>query len=125
MEMYNPEAVMNQLRGIAGHTAGWLKFLGVVNMAYGVLAALSILGLLVCWIPIWMGILLFQAGSRATLASASATGHDLVPMMEKLRTFFVIESILFIVGILFVIVWIIAVLILRVPAPELFHALRP
>ena len=42
---------------------GWLKFLGVLSIISGVGAALSIAGIIFAWLPIWMGILMFQAGS--------------------------------------------------------------
>ena len=33
----------------------WMQLLGVVMILYGVLIALSIVGLIVAWIPIWAG----------------------------------------------------------------------
>jgi hypothetical protein len=43
---------------------GWLKFLGVLSIMSGVGQALSLVGILVAWLPIWMGVLMFQAGSN-------------------------------------------------------------
>jgi hypothetical protein len=40
---------------------GWLKFLGVISIIQGVLTAFSIVGILICWIPIWLGILLLRS----------------------------------------------------------------
>ena len=42
---------------------GWMKFVGVLSIIYGVLVALSIIGILIAWLPIWIGILLFQSAS--------------------------------------------------------------
>ena len=42
---------------------GWLKFLGVLSIISGVGTALSIVGIIFAWLPIWMGVLMFQAGS--------------------------------------------------------------
>ena len=53
-------------------TRGWLKFLGVLSIISGVASALSIVGILFAWLPIWMGVLMFQAGS--SIESASQLG---------------------------------------------------
>ncbi|MFO7651171.1 MAG: DUF5362 family protein, partial [bacterium] len=44
--------------------AGWLKFFGIVTIIAGALNALSLVGILWAWLPIWLGVLLVQAGSR-------------------------------------------------------------
>lgn len=43
---------------------GWLKFLGIVNIIGGAFTALSIVGIIIAWLPIWMGILALQAAGR-------------------------------------------------------------
>lgn len=90
--------VVNNIRTTAAEMAGWLKFLGVINIIYGALTALSIVGIIIAWIPIWMGVLLFQAGSNATMAQASERSQELVTMTRKLKTFFILASVLIIVG---------------------------
>jgi hypothetical protein len=34
---------------------GWLKFLGVLSFIGGIFQALSIVGIVIAWLPIWMG----------------------------------------------------------------------
>jgi hypothetical protein len=47
---------------------GWLKFLGVLSIIGGIVQALSIVGIIIAWLPIWMGVLMFQAGSSIDAA---------------------------------------------------------
>lgn len=71
--------------------APWLKALGVANIVIGVPSVLAIVGV----VYIWMGVVLYQAGERA----ATASGHELVVLMDKLRTYFIVMTILTVVGI--------------------------
>ena len=79
-------------------SAGWLKFLGVLSILYGALTALSIVGILVAWLPVWMGVLLYQV---ATLADEAHVGGDpemLTKSLGKLRTYFTVAGVLALVG---------------------------
>ncbi len=89
--------VLNDIQRISVNMNGWLKFLGIVNIISGALAAISVVGILVAWLPIWLGILLIQAGSKASSARLTHDPRELVVMMDKLRLYFVIQGILIIV----------------------------
>jgi hypothetical protein len=41
---------------------GWLRFLGWFNIIFGIMYAITIVGLLFAWLPIWIGICLKNAG---------------------------------------------------------------
>jgi Family of unknown function (DUF5362) len=90
-----------EIRRTAGEMAGWLKFVGIVNIISGALAAISIVGILIAWIPIWMGVLLFQAGSSATNAMAGQRTDELVNVVRRLKTYFIVNGVLVIVGVAF------------------------
>lgn len=98
------DLIINEIRQTASDMSGWLKFLGVINIIYGALTALSIVGIIIAWIPIWMGVLLFQAGSSATNAQMGHSNHEMVTMVRKLKTFFILTSILIIVSIATIII---------------------
>src|SRR5690606_18391985 len=49
----------------------WLKVLAVAMIFTGAIQALTIIGILWAWLPIWLGVLLFQAAGAAELASQS------------------------------------------------------
>ena len=38
--------------------AGWMKLIGTLAIIQGVLLALTIVGLIIAWLPIWLGVLL-------------------------------------------------------------------
>ncbi|HFE63880.1 MAG TPA: hypothetical protein ENK14_05620 [Caldithrix sp.] len=97
-QQQSPEsAILQQIEGISQNMNGWLKFLGIMNIIYGALSAISIIGILIAWLPIWLGVLLLQAGGKATNARLTNNPRELVAMMDKLRLYFVIQGILIIV----------------------------
>ena len=38
---------------------GWMKFLGIVMVIAGIFTAITIVGIIIAWLPIWLGVLLF------------------------------------------------------------------
>lgn len=72
--------------------SGWLKFLGIVQIAIGIPALAGLVGALY----IWLGVLLLQAGN----AAQSNQPHKLIEVMDKLKTFFLVSGILAALGIL-------------------------
>ena len=42
--------------------SGWLKFLGILNIIVGIIYCITIIGAIVGWIPLWIGILSTRAG---------------------------------------------------------------
>lgn len=104
-EQNNLGNVIHQIRGYAVEATPWLKFIGVMSIIYGALMCLTIVGILVAWLPIWMGILLFQAGNAAKDSQVMDNPVLLVDMMKKLKTFFIINGVLLILGIIFIIFW--------------------
>ena len=80
---------------------GWLKFLGVLSIIAGVGQALSIVGILIAWLPIWMGVLMFQAGSNIDQAGQFGDRFAFLRSMGSLKTYFVLQGVLTLIGILF------------------------
>jgi hypothetical protein len=79
----------------------WMKLLAVVWIIGGVLQALTIIGILVAWLPIWLGVLLFQAASAAERAAASGDTAAAIEASNRLRVFFMIQGILMLIAIAF------------------------
>lgn len=79
---------------------GWLKFLGVLSIIAGVGQALSIVGILFAWLPIWMGVLMFQAGSNIESAAQFGDKFAFLRSMGSLKTYFVLQGVLSLIGIL-------------------------
>lgn len=74
--------------------SGWLRFMGVVTIGAAIPSVLSIIGILFAWLPIWLGVLLFRAGT----AARRATDEELIRMIERLRLYFIVQSIVIIVA---------------------------
>ncbi len=78
---------------------GWLKFLGVLTILTGVAQALSIVGILFAWLPIWMGVLLYQAGSNIESAAQFGDKFGFLRSMGSLKTYFVLNGVLTLIAI--------------------------
>jgi Family of unknown function (DUF5362) len=79
---------------------GWLKFLGVLSIIGGVIQALSIVGILIAWLPIWMGVLMFQAGSSIDSAGQFGDKFAFLGSLGNLKTYFVLQGVLTVIGII-------------------------
>ena len=78
---------------------GWMKFVGIVSIVHGALIALSIIGLVIAWLPIWMGLLLMRSANAIERAQLSGDADALKESLAKLRTYFVVLGVLILVGI--------------------------
>jgi uncharacterized membrane protein len=90
---------------------GWMKLLGILNIIGGVLAALSIVGIIVAWLPIWMGVILYQAGSSSEQAYFNGDKYSLGKSLNQLKLYFTINGILALLGIG---IWIILFIVIMV-----------
>ena len=96
----NPsEDLVKRLSVKAAGSAGWMKFLGVLSIIYGVLIIFSIWGILICWLPIWIGVILFKAAGDAEMASRGAP-TQLEGFLEKINKYFLIQGILALIGLI-------------------------
>jgi len=93
------EQVFRTIVEEAQKSKGWLKFIGIMMIIGGALEALSIVGIIIAWLPIWMGIILMQAANAAESFAQSSDSSKLAEFISKLRLYFVIQGILIIVGI--------------------------
>ena len=82
----------------------WLKLLGVVMIAQGLLTALTIVGIIICWLPIWLGILLFQAANSIEGAQLTGSKEHLIQSLSKLKMYFIINGILMMIFISFALI---------------------
>ena len=96
--------IVKELQDSALRMTGWLKFVGIVTIISGALAALSVIGIIFAWIPIWLGILLMQAAARAENARLSENPQELVQMFDKLRLYFLINGVMIILGLAFTLI---------------------
>jgi hypothetical protein len=87
------DQLVRKLSETASGSSTWMKFLGVMMIIDGVMLAVTGIGLLVCWLPIWLGVILFQAAGDAEMASKGAAAR-LLDYVQRLNRFFLIHGIL-------------------------------
>jgi len=80
---------------------GWMKLLGVLMILNGLLVAATIVGIVVAWLPIWTGVLLFQAAGAAERAHETDNAVELTTALAKLKTYFMILGILALIMLIF------------------------
>jgi hypothetical protein len=78
----------------------WLKLLGVLSIIYGALTAVTIVGIVVAWLPIWLGVLLFQAAGKVETAHQEGNKDALLVAQQKIKLFFTISGVLFLIVII-------------------------
>ncbi len=84
----------------------WMKFLGIMMILTGVGTMFGlinaggvslwegIIGIPIAVLSVWMGVLLFQATSKVEQAYSGEDEAPLVMALEKIKMFFVINSVL-------------------------------
>jgi len=73
---------------------GWMKLLGVVLIIQGVLAIFTIVGIIIFWLPVWLGILIFKAANFIEVAQLNGDKVQLLEALKKIKTFFIINGVL-------------------------------
>lgn len=109
MPVVNDETVRRLIKPIDS-ARGWMKLLGVLSIIYGVILAISIIGLIIAWLPIWLGVLLWQGADKAEQAETSGNEQDAVEALNKIRTIFTIYGVLALIGLIVAVVYIIVVI---------------
>lgn len=79
----------------------WMQLIGIVMIIAGLFTALTIIGIIVAWIPIWAGIVLMQVAGSVDLAYTSNSNEAAMTAMRRLKTYFTIFGVLTLVYIVF------------------------
>jgi hypothetical protein len=78
--------------------AGWLKFLGILNIIAGVIYCLTIVGIIFGWLPIWIGVTLNKASNSLQTGYANRSQLVLRNGMESLALVVKIFGVLAVIG---------------------------
>jgi hypothetical protein len=97
------EQLVKYLCDNVAKSATWMKLLGVLLIIYGVFLIATLIGILICWLPIWVGVILFKAAGDAEAANKGAP-QQLAGFVEKINRFFLIEGVLALIGLIFVLI---------------------
>lgn len=98
------EQLVKYLCDNVAKSATWMKLLGVLLIIDGVFMLISIVGILICWLPIWLGVILYKAAGDAEAANRGVP-QQLAAYIQKMNRFFLISGIL-------ALIWLIIMLIM-------------
>jgi hypothetical protein len=73
---------------------GWLKFLGILNIIAGSLYCITIIGAIIGWLPLWIGILLHKAAQSLQGGVESGNAYQAAEGTQKLATVILIMGVL-------------------------------
>ncbi len=93
----NQENLIRELSYPLFNGKSWMKFYGIVTIIAGVISALSLVGILYAWVPIWLGILVNGAANKVEMAYHTGNKQAFIEAQQKLNTFFVINSIIILI----------------------------
>lgn len=109
---FQEENLVREISYSLSRASGWLKFLGIILIVYGVMMALSIIGIIIAWLPIWMGVLLIGSAQNANRATALGEKSALLKSLQHLNNYFTIYGIMLIIIILISVMFILAMVLL-------------
>jgi hypothetical protein len=88
---------------------GWMRFLGVLTIIYGAISALTIVGILVAWIPIWVGVLLLKAAGDMEMARLNGDKERFLSGLNQIKTLFMLSGIILLIelliGVIAILIW--------------------
>jgi hypothetical protein len=88
-----------------------MKFLGIVMIIYGVMMALTIVGIIIAWLPIWLGIIVYQAAKNSKTATLTGDKFMLMKSLQNINNYFTISGILLIISILLSVLFVVIVVL--------------
>lgn len=110
-ENQQDEMLIRELIQPLKNSAGWIKFLGVILIVYGALIALTIVGILIAWLPIWLGVLLVRAANNTNSAYYQGNRFAATAALRNVGSYFTIYGVLALIGIIFSVVAIVIVIV--------------
>lgn len=96
----DPTAVIREASLPIFQSKGWLKLLGVLSIIQGIMAALTLVGIVIAWLPIWIGVVLYQSATTIESAHVSGDKEMLRRALDKLKLYFTIQGILTLIGLI-------------------------
>jgi hypothetical protein len=103
------EKVIQQVSAPLYSAKGWMRLIGILLIITGVVYALSIVGIIFAWIPIWLGILVTGAANKMDMAYQTGDKYSFIEAQKKIGLYFTVYGVLTLIGlILFVLFFAVA-----------------
>lgn len=90
----------------------WLKFFGIFQIIFGVLYCLTIVGIVIGWLPILLGYWLVKAANGLEAYASSGQISSLETSIGALRAHYLTLGILTIIWLIFTVLWLLLYLIM-------------
>ena len=87
------EQLVKYLCDNVAKSATWMKLLGVLLIIDGIIMLISVVGIIFCWLPVWLGVIIFKAAGDAEMANKGVP-QQLGEYVRKINRFFLISGIL-------------------------------
>jgi hypothetical protein len=101
---------------------GWITLAGVMSIIQGVFSAISLVGILVAWLPIWIGVILLKTSKALAQAHEQEDEAALNEALGRLALYFKIYGILMVVGLVVAVLALIAAILVPAFAAALSSA---
>lgn len=83
-------ALVSRLTGPLYHSRFWINLLAVCLIVYGALITVTGIGVLVAWIPLWIGVLLILTTKSIKAAHTGRDEKALLKSLNRLKSIFTI-----------------------------------
>ena len=95
-------------------SAWWLKLVGWSFIILGAIQCLTIVGIVIAWLPIWMGFLLKNAGERVSYGQQARNWQSIFDGCKDLKTYFTIMGVLMLINVVILALYIVVLLVVIV-----------
>jgi len=109
----SPASAADVLEPLYG-ARGALKFLAWASIVVGALQCLSIVGIVVGWLPIWIGVLLARTADRLERGVEGQDGPLLREGMEALAQGVRIQAVLVLIGVALTLLWLVGLVLMAI-----------
>lgn len=92
--------VIQQINSPLFEVKGWIKLIGIVTIIYGIALIFTLVGILICWLPIWLGYLLVKTSNAVEMAHMNGDKYRLIEALGRLKTYFQIYGVLILIGLI-------------------------
>ena len=93
------------------NASSWLKLLGVVNIVIGVIYCITIIGLIIGWLPLWIGITLNRASNSLKAGYEQSNCHEIREGMSSLALVFKIIGVIVIIYLVLLALYFLAIIV--------------